>query len=201
MDINFYKNLLYLIIFVSLVITLMFIYKKYYEGFKFKMYNGNKKCLSNNCPNPDFQNKIFKLHTEFKPYRDKNHMIAHNSQSKSNKSKTNGPNNIFIIRHGEKIQSKIALDCNGILRSTFIPKLIETLNEEGFGIHAIVTSYNYVSMHQQQTISLVSWLLNIPIFMYGEQTQTINAVNEIFKNSKFNGKNILICWEHTCIQT
>lgn len=200
MNINLNK-FIYLLIFVSLVILIMYFFKNYYEGFKFRINHGNQKCLSNNCPNPDYQNKIFKIHTEFKPIRDKNHMVAHNSESKVNNTKIKGPNNIFIIRHGEKVKSKTALDCNGILRSSFIPKLIETINEEGIGIHVIITAYDYDSMHQQQTISLVSWLLNIPIFMYGQQTQSINAVKEIFENSNFNGKNILICWEHTCIQT
>jgi hypothetical protein len=127
-------------------------------------------------------------------------MISHNTENGIFFNKTKGPENIFIIRHGEKIKSKTALDCNGILRSTYIPELIEYLNKKGFGIHNIVTAYDYSSMHQSQTVTLTSWLLSIPLYMYGDRTESEKAVNEIFTNPYFNGKTILICWEHNCIQ-
>jgi hypothetical protein len=127
-------------------------------------------------------------------------MIAHNTESGNFFNKTKGPANIFIIRHGEKIKSKHALDCNGILRSTYIPKLISKINKNGYGIHAIITAYDYVSMHQEQTISLTSWLMSIPCFMYGQQSESEVAINNVFTNPKFSGKTVLFCWEHTCLQ-
>jgi hypothetical protein len=128
-------------------------------------------------------------------------MLSHNTSNGSFFNKTKGPENIFIIRHGEKIKSKTALDCNGILRSTYIPELIETLNEDGFGIHNIITANDYSSMHQQQTVFLTSWLFNIPLYIYGNQTECEKAVDQLFTNKYFDGKNVLICWEHNCIQT
>jgi hypothetical protein len=128
-------------------------------------------------------------------------MIAHNTESGNYFFKTKGPKNIFIIRHGEKIKTKTALDCNGILRSTYIPQLIEDLNKKGFGINTIITSYDYETMHQQQTVMLTSWLLNIPLFMYGDLYEPELAVNTIFTNPYFDGKTVLFCWEHDCIQT
>lgn len=196
----FINIIIYLILFVSLLIILGHIIR-YYDGFQYKINNDTDECNSKNCPVTKSQNDIYKLHVEFKPLRDKNHMISYNKMGSNFFYKSKGPENIFIIRHGEKIKSKYALDCNGILRSTYIPELIETLNEKGFGINYIITAYDYNSMHQQQTVSLTSWLFNIPIFMYGDQTQTENAVNEIFKNPYFDGKNVLFCWEHDCIQT
>jgi hypothetical protein len=195
------KILIYLIVFVSLIILLYNLYYNYNEGFKYKIKLGKNNCKKNNCPIPSTQNDIFKLHIEFKPLRDKNHMLAHNSLGVNNNINTKGPANIFIIRHGEKIKSRTALDCNGILRSTYIPSLIEQINGMGFGVHYIVTAYDYASMHQQQTVFLTSWLLSIPLFMYGEQSQSLIALNEIYTNPKYNGKTILICWEHNCIQT
>ena len=197
---NYLTILIYLLLLLVLFSILIYIYKKYNNN-NYKLKAVDKKCNSKNCPITNSQNEIFKLHVEFKPIRDKNHMLAHNTLKDDKSSSMKGPENIFIIRHGEKIKSKTALDCNGILRSTYIPKLIETFNDEGYGINYIVTAYDYASMHQQQTVNLSSWLLSIPLFMFGDQTQTINAVNEIFYNPKFNGKNILICWEHNCIQT
>jgi len=184
----------------------LFILVKYFfinsqEGFTYKIKQGNKHCDSHNCPITKYQNDIYKLHVEFKPIRDKNHMLSHNTESGSFFNRTKGPENIFIIRHGEKIKSKTALDCNGILRSTYIPELIEELNKQGFGIHNIITAYDYNSMHQQQTVNLTSWLFSIPSFMYGDQTESEIAIKQLFTNKYFNGKTVLICWEHNCIQT
>jgi hypothetical protein len=86
------------------------------------------------------------------------------------------------------------------LRSTYIPDLIDDLNNKGYGINAIITMTSYVSMHVQQTIMLTSWLLNIPIFIYGEQYDQKITIENVFENHYFSGKNVLICWEHTCIQ-
>lgn len=195
------KCILFVVLFICLLIIVRYIFRKYHEGFTYKINISKKECDSHDCPITKYQNDIYKLHVEFKPIRDKNHMLAHNTESGNFFSSTKGPEHIFIIRHGEKIKSKIALDCNGILRSTYIPELIESLNTKGFGIHNIITSYNYDSIHEQQTVSLTSWLFSIPIFIYGEQTETENAINQLFTNKYFNGKTVLICWEHNCIQT
>lgn len=192
--------IIYIIIFVSLLIFIKYIIKNK-DGFEYKININKNDCNSKHCPITKSQNDIYKLHVEFKPVRDRNHMISHNTQHGSFFNKPKGPANIFIIRHGEKIKSKTALDCNGILRSTYIPELIEYLNKQGFGIHNIITAYDYASMHQSQTVALTSWLLSIPTYMYGDQTQPENAVKEIFTNPYFDGKSVLFCWEHNCIQT
>lgn len=171
---------------------------KYRNGFQSNKPNCNAKY----DPMTKNQNDIYKLHIEFKPLRDSNHMLAHNTESTSFfSSKSKGPKNIFIIRHGEKIKSKTELDLNGILRSTYIPELIKYLNAQDFGIHSIITPYDYNSMHESQTVTLTSWLLSIPIYMYGDQSQTENAVKELFTNPYYDGKSVLLCWEHNCIQT
>jgi len=56
------------------------------EGFKNKVKNikeTKKKanCDKNGCPITHTQNAIYKLHVEYKPQRDKNHMLAHNTES------------------------------------------------------------------------------------------------------------------------
>jgi len=195
MRVNLVMFIILAIISIILVIRFFFRIK---EGLKNKH---TSKCDKKGCPISKTQNDIYKMHVEYKPIRDKNQMIANNTKTGNFIFKAKGPANIFIIRHGEKIKSKVALDCNGILRSTYIPSLIEDLNEHGFGIHSIITSYDYESMHQEQTISLSSWLLSIPIYMYGEQTDTEIAIKNIFTNPYFSGKTVLICWEHNCIQT
>lgn len=158
-------------------------------------------CGNDGCPITKNQNIIYKTHVEYKQLRDNNHMISHKNDYSNYIFKPTGPSNIFIIRHGEKIKTKFGLDCNGILRSSYIPQLIKNLNDKNFGIDCIVTAYDYESMHQEQTVMFTSWLMNIPLFMYGVHSETHVAINTIYKNPYFNGKNVLICWEHNCIQT
>lgn len=190
---------MFTIISVIVIIHLMLniFLKMSYEGYK---NNTNKLCDNKGCPKGKLQNDMYKLHLENKRIRDNNHMLSHNTQSGNLFSETKGPANIFIIRHGEKIKSKFALDCNGILRSTFIPDLIEDLNKKNFGIHSIITTYDYNSMHQQQTVMITSWLFSIPLFIYGDSTECQIAIQTVFTNPYFNGKTVLFCWEHTCIQ-
>ena len=199
------KTLLLLCIIIITIIVIIFIKNITKEGLKNKVRNikqtkSKASCDKNGCPLANVQNAIYRMHIEYKPERDNNHMLVHNTQSGSFFSKTIGPANIFIIRHGEKIKSKNALDCNGILRSTYIPQLISDINKSGFGIHSIITSFDYRSMHQEQTISLSSWLLNIPVYMYGQANEPDKAIKTIFTTPFFTGKTVLFCWEHQCIQ-
>jgi hypothetical protein len=189
-----------IIIIVSLLIYKRQIYKTI-EGLTFKDLSGKKYCDKDNCPVTKKQNSLYKIHVDYKEERDKNHMLANHKSFSFFGNQTKGPKNIFIIRHGEKIKSKLGLDCNGILRSTYIPELISYLNSKGYGINNIITAYDYNSMHQEQTVQITSWLLNIPIFIYGQQTEPEKAINVLFNNKFFEGKNILICWEHNCIQS
>jgi hypothetical protein len=197
------KNIKLAILIIFALICILFLLSVVYQNSKDGFENKVKKndCKSNDCPVTKSQNDIYKLHSEYKSLRAENHLISHNTKTGNFFYNTKGPANIFIIRHGEKIKSKTALDCNGILRSTYIPNLIEDLNKKGFGIHNIITAYDYASMHQQQTVLFTSWLLNIPLFMYGEQTDTSTAITNVFTNPYYSGKTVLFCWEHNCIQT
>ena len=161
----------------------------------------SKKCDINGCPVKQEQNDIYILHESYKSKRAKNDVLTKSSGGAFFKKSSNkGPENVFIIRHGEKMKKKYALDCNGILRSTYIPDLVEDLNHKGYGINVIVTMNNYESMHVQQTVMLTAWLLDIPLFIYGEQNDQQVTIENVFKNPYYAGKNVLICWEHTCIQ-
>jgi len=138
-----------------------------------------------------------------------------------------GPSNIFIIRHGEKKKKNniyvtpstnqntfYCIDCNGIYRSIELPNFINDLGTNGFPITAIVTanpnmdivsSYGDLSMRPQQTIMFSSWILNIPlyIFSYANVSQPYDATTaiNIFTNPTLRGKNILVVFEHSNIQS
>jgi hypothetical protein len=126
-----------------------------------------------------------------------------------------GPANIFFIRHGEKPENGYILNSNGVNRASQLPTFINNLGENGFPIFAIVTclpnmsepkkDVKNLSAHPEFTIMMVSFLLNIPIFMYQESnvSQPYNGTTalQLFTNTTFIGKNIVVCWEHGNIQS
>ena len=125
-----------------------------------------------------------------------------------------GPKNIFIIRHGEKTSSsrydvEYHLNQNGVYRACQLPNLINDLATNGYPITYLVSAnpcpWNSAdaSMRQQQTITMASFLLNIPLFMFGSANDSQSVVDALFDpvtTNPFNGLNVMICWEHTAIQ-
>ena len=125
-----------------------------------------------------------------------------------------GPKNIFIIRHGEKIPStptnrQFHLNQNGVYRACQIPTVVNKLAEIGYPISYMLSTnpcpMNSAdpSMRNQQTITMASFLLNIPMFVYGSIDDTQPLASALFDTdptNPINGLNVLICWEHTTIQ-
>ena len=52
------------------------------------------------------------------------------------------------------------------------------------GVNCIIAPNNYKVMHEEQTILLTSWLLNIPLFMYGINDETEKAIISLHLESK-----------------
>ena len=131
-----------------------------------------------------------------------------------------GPSNIFIIRHGEKNKNHSSkneyyytLNCNGIERSCKLPDFINDLGKSGTPIFAIITCQPSMnsstdddknSMRPESTAMLSSFLLNIPMYIYSganvSQPYTGVTPLQLFTNPMFQGKNVLIVWEHKNIQ-
>lgn len=118
-----------------------------------------------------------------------------------------GPKNIFIIRHGEKnTSSGGSLDANGAYRACKFIDFVNQLAKSGYPISYILTcspcTYNKQnpSMRPQQTLELTSFMLNIPILIYGGAQDFNSVTSELFNSGAFDGLNILISWEHAAIQ-
>jgi len=127
-----------------------------------------------------------------------------------------GPANIFIIRHGEKSPTlpNYSLDNNGIYRACQLPNFINLLAKDGYPISYIVTcnpcpfNTSDPSMREFQTISMASFMLNIPMYVYGGAQDFSGVCDALFpypvgssEIGQFDGLNIIICWEHSAIQS
>lgn len=116
-----------------------------------------------------------------------------------------GPKNIFIIRHGEK--NGYCLNNNGVYRASKLVEYVNQLASKGFPISYILTcnpcayKTSDASMRPQQTISLSSFMLNIPFYIYGDDQGFTDLTNPLFNSGIFDGLNVLICWEHSSIQS
>jgi hypothetical protein len=201
----------YIIIFIIIIIACIYYFniinnqiytslplsKQITETKTTKLIKKSSVDCANSCP-VNTNNKLFKLYTDYHGSRANNKTL-----NKKINSSPIGPANIFIIRHGERINSLISLDCNGIYRSCYNLVLLEEINKIGYGIDFIITSNPDIlsgAMHIEQTIMAVSWIMDIPLFIFGSMEDPEVAVSNLYKNHIFNNKNILFCWEHTCIQ-
>jgi len=119
---------------------------------------------------------------------------------------TTGPANIFVIRHGEKNSGSYCLNNNGIYRACKIVDFVNQLAENGYPISYIISSnpcpYNSSnpSMRNEQTVIPASFMLNIPMFIYGGSQDFDAVTSQLFGNDQYNGLNVLIAWEHSAIQ-
>lgn len=120
---------------------------------------------------------------------------------------TTGPANIFIIRHGEKTTSDpFSLNNNGAYRACKLIEYVNKFAQRGTPISYIITClpcyYNTPDCSERpvQTVSMASFMLNIPLFMFSNGQDFDATVNALFDSGTFAGLNVLICWEHSSIQ-
>jgi hypothetical protein len=126
-----------------------------------------------------------------------------------------GPQNIFIIRHCEKNASgpNYNINNNGVARATQLINYVNELAENGYPISYIITcnpcgfNTSDPSMRPIQTASIISYMLNIPLFVYGSDSDFTEVVNALFPQTatpgvvgSFDGLNVLMIWEHSSIQ-
>jgi len=126
--------------------------------------------------------------------------------------KLNGPNNIFIFRHGEKTNSGIptqksyAMDCNGFYRASKFVDFVNNLGLKGTPIDYIITcnpnpyQCQDPTMRNEQFVSIASYMLNIPMFIFSFENEIEKTVKTLFDYSPFNDTNVMICWGHKYIQ-
>ena len=205
---------IFIIIFIA--IWYYFIRDDYFEGGKIihtkigkknkPLVNKSVKCNSKGFPSKNKNGDLYKIYNDYSDMRDFNSNIQKNAnyRFKHQSSKPTGPKNIFIARHAEYTEPDYSLNLNGIYKSTLIPELINALNNKGYPIDAVVTvnpTSKNNAIHIQQTITLSSWLLNIPLYIFGDKYENKTSATEIYSSNTFNDLNILYVHDHSCAQS
>jgi hypothetical protein len=218
---KFSKNSIKLITFIVIILILIIITAIWYYFTRDNYFQGGKnihtkidkplinrsvKCNSKNVPSKNKNGDLYKIYNDYSDMRDFNSNIQKNAnyRFKHQSSKPIGPKNIFIARHAQRTEPDYSLNLNGIYKSTLIPELINALNNKGYPIDAVVTvnpASKNNAIHVQQTITLTSWLLNIPLYIFGSKYETKKTITEIYNTNNFNNLNILYVGDHTCAQS
>lgn len=114
------------------------------------------------------------------------------------------PAQVLIIRHAEKPAEGIHLDQRGWERAYALAPFFKGRPEVlEFGppvaIFAMGQSHEDSSLRPQETVQEIGKIFNIrPITQYTKK-QSEELVKEILSNPAYEGKSVLICWEHKAI--
>ena len=111
------------------------------------------------------------------------------------------PAQILIIRHAEKPSQGIGLSPRGWQRANALPKFLignpdfETPNV----LFAMAQKNSTGSIRAILTVTPLSTRLSLPLTLGYTREEYPAAAADILENPAFNGKVVLICWEHHVI--
>lgn len=111
------------------------------------------------------------------------------------------PAQVILIRHGEKPPEGENLSVKGYERAAaLVPFFLKTQNLLPFGspvaIYATKANKQDKSNRTQQTVAPLAQELNLKVKADYIATEYALAANEIVDNPNFEGKTVLVCWEH-----
>ncbi len=113
------------------------------------------------------------------------------------------PAQILLMRHGEKPVVGNELSAQGWRRAQALPTLFARPELRRFGLpvglYAMAPSHPGGSIRAIETLSFTSKVLNEPTNAQFTKDLVPQLVAQIKSNSAFNGKFIVICWEHTVL--
>jgi hypothetical protein len=111
------------------------------------------------------------------------------------------PAQVILIRHGEKPQVGEHLSLKGEERAAALaPYFMETKDLLIFGhpvaIYATKINGQDKSQRTQETVTPLAKALNLPISADYIAKEYEKAATDILKNPAYEGKMVLVCWEH-----
>jgi hypothetical protein len=114
------------------------------------------------------------------------------------------PAQIIIFRHGEKPDTGNELDPQGQQRAQALVNFFENdpaVTQYGApaAIYAMAPSSDDGSVRPIQTVTPLAQNLGLPINKNFTKDQGPAVVKDILGNKKYDGKMVLVCWEHKAI--
>lgn len=114
------------------------------------------------------------------------------------------PSQMMIIRHGEKPEEGHGLNLKGRERAEALAPFFSGNNEFlKFGlpvaIYAQKTTPANPSMRPEQTVTPLARALKLVVQTKYEHAEYAKLVEAIKTNPEYEGKTVLICWEHQVI--
>ncbi len=110
------------------------------------------------------------------------------------------PAQILLIRHGEKPDVGSELSPQGWLRAKALPNMFERSEFLKFGLpvafYAMSPQKKQGSVRAIQTLSFAAEKLKLPINKRFTRDEVSGLVRDIQENPQYNGKMVVICWEH-----
>ncbi|MGZ3724162.1 MAG: histidine phosphatase family protein [Pseudobdellovibrio sp.] len=113
------------------------------------------------------------------------------------------PAQILLIRHGEKPPTGNQLSAQGWQRAAALPNLFNRPEFDAYGapvaLYAMAPETPAGSVRAIQTLKYVSDDLKLPINTQFTRDQIAQLVNDIKSNKNYDGKMVVVCWEHTVL--
>lgn len=116
------------------------------------------------------------------------------------------PAQVIVIRHGEKDPVTFGLTQQGFERAGALAHyLTQTPELIIFGFPAAIFAARPIHASDDfttrciETVTPIATLLNLPVHSPYAPPQEPLLVDLIMNSSRYDGKNILICWHHTAI--
>jgi len=109
------------------------------------------------------------------------------------------PARIIVIRHGEKPPSGDDLDAQGVCRADALATAFPAKFGAPAAIYAMNPNDADGSMRPIETVTPLARALGLTIDHDYTRKQFSQLVSDIMGNSAYDGKLVLICWEHKAI--
>jgi hypothetical protein len=116
------------------------------------------------------------------------------------------PAQVVILRHGEKPATGNTLDTQGYQRAAALPSLFKTdpdLTRYGTpaAIYAMEPASEDGSVRAIETVTPLAQALGLTIQESFTKNQLARLVNAVMTHPSYEGKTVVICWEHDVIPT
>jgi len=114
------------------------------------------------------------------------------------------PAQVVLIRHGEKPDVGNELNAQGFERANALPLFFQTnpvVTQFGpvAAIYAMAPGSSDGSLRPIETVTPTARALGLPVQSTLTKDQTSELVSEIEGNPSYDGKTVVICWEHKMI--